>query len=135
MNRRDLLASAGVAAAGRRRAEQSDGPCRLSRLKHKPVRIKNIENFTIQMPATPTEVEAGVMNRLECHAGGDGIRRAWLFFWRRGRRRNDGRAHRSSYGWDGAPPDGVATRSERRQVSADARRADRRRSFSPWSSI
>jgi len=30
----------------------------------KPVRIKTIENFTILIPATPTEVQAGVMSRV-----------------------------------------------------------------------
>src|SRR5579862_2961245 len=30
----------------------------------KPVRIKTIENFTIQIPATPAELQAGVMRRM-----------------------------------------------------------------------
>jgi len=29
----------------------------------KPIRIKNVETFNIEIPATPTEVESGVMNR------------------------------------------------------------------------
>jgi len=29
----------------------------------KPVRIRNVETFNIEIPATPTEVEAGVTNR------------------------------------------------------------------------
>ena len=30
----------------------------------KPVRIRTVENFTIQIPAAPTEMEAGFVNRL-----------------------------------------------------------------------
>src|SRR5262249_3374456 len=52
MTRRDLLSCAGVLA-----------PIKALGAEVKPVRIKNVETFNIEIPATPTEVEAGVNNR------------------------------------------------------------------------
>ena len=62
MNRRQLLASTGLAAA----AGWSDllAPVKAVAAEVKAVRIKNIENFTIELPAKPTEIEAGVMSRM-----------------------------------------------------------------------
>jgi L-alanine-DL-glutamate epimerase-like enolase superfamily enzyme len=61
MNRRQLLASTGLAAA----AGWSDflAPVKALAAEVKAVRIKNIENFTIELPAKPTEIEAGVISR------------------------------------------------------------------------
>lgn len=58
MNRRDLLTSAGASAA-----LSSLAPVKALAAEVKPVRIKTIETFNIQMPASHTEIEAGVMNR------------------------------------------------------------------------
>jgi D-galactarolactone cycloisomerase len=60
MKRRDLLVS-GAAAAGTIPSLLS--PVRALAAEVKPVRIRTIETFNIQMPATPAEIEAGVMNR------------------------------------------------------------------------
>jgi L-alanine-DL-glutamate epimerase-like enolase superfamily enzyme len=62
MNRRQLLASTGLAAA----VGWSDllAPVKAVAAEVKPVRIKNVETFTIQLPATPAEIEAGVMSRI-----------------------------------------------------------------------
>jgi L-alanine-DL-glutamate epimerase-like enolase superfamily enzyme len=62
MNRRQLLASTGLAAA----VGWSDllAPVKAVAADVKPVRIKNVEAFTIQLPATPAEIEAGVMSRV-----------------------------------------------------------------------
>ncbi len=62
MNRRQLLASTGMAVA----AGWSDllAPVKAVAADVKPVRIKDVESFTIQLPATSTEVEAGVMSRM-----------------------------------------------------------------------
>lgn len=63
MNRRELLASFSVAAAGAG-LSQVLAPVQAVAAEAKPVRINAIETFNIELPATPTEVEAGVMNRL-----------------------------------------------------------------------
>jgi D-galactarolactone cycloisomerase len=67
MNRRELLSSAGMAAgvaAGAGLAlNQVLAPVKVLAADAKPIRIKAIENFTIAMPATQTEIDAGVMNR------------------------------------------------------------------------
>ena len=63
MNRRELLASAGAAAAGIGLG-QVLAPVKALAAEAKPIRINGIETFNIELPATPTEVEAGVMNRL-----------------------------------------------------------------------
>ena len=67
MNRRELLASAGVAAgavAGAGLAlNQVLAPVKALAADAKPIRIKAIETFNIEMPATQTEIDAGVMNR------------------------------------------------------------------------
>jgi len=60
MNRRDLLTTAGAAAG----VGALLTPVKSLAADVKPVRIKTLENFNIQLPATPTEVEAGVMSRL-----------------------------------------------------------------------
>ena len=62
MNRRQLLASTGLAAA----VGWSDllAPVKAVAAEVNPVRIKNIEAFTIELPAKPVEVEAGVMSRM-----------------------------------------------------------------------
>lgn len=62
MNRREVLGTAGIAAG----AAALDGllaPVRAIAADVKPIRIKNVETFNIEIPATPTEVEAGVTNR------------------------------------------------------------------------
>jgi L-alanine-DL-glutamate epimerase-like enolase superfamily enzyme len=61
MNRRELLtgaslgASAGVAGVL--------APIKALGAEVRPIRIKHVETFNIEIPATPTEVEAGVTNR------------------------------------------------------------------------
>ena len=60
MNRRDLLVS-GAAAAGA--VQTLLTPVRAIAADVKSVRIRTIETFNIQIPASQTEVEAGVMNR------------------------------------------------------------------------
>src|SRR4051812_3424676 len=59
MNRRQLLLSAGALAGERLLA-----PVKALAAEVKAVRIKDVETFNIEIPATPTEVEAGVANRL-----------------------------------------------------------------------
>ena len=62
MNRRELLTSAGVlAGAG---LNQWLAPVKAIAAEAKPIRIQNIETFNIEIPATATEVEAGVMSRM-----------------------------------------------------------------------
>ena len=67
MNRRELLSSAGVAAGVATGAglalNQVLAPIKVLAADAKPIRIKAIENFNIAMPATQTEIDAGVMNR------------------------------------------------------------------------
>ena len=60
MNRRDLLASAGAAAGA---VSTLLTPVQALAADVKRIRIQTIETFGIEIPATPTEVEAGVMNR------------------------------------------------------------------------
>jgi L-alanine-DL-glutamate epimerase-like enolase superfamily enzyme len=62
MNRRELLTSAGVTAGVVWNSLLA--PVKAIAADVKPVRIKAIENFTIQIPATPAEVQAGVMSRI-----------------------------------------------------------------------
>ncbi len=64
MNRRELLTSAGVAAGASVAWNSLLAPIKAIAADVRPVRIKTIENFTIQIPATPTEVQAGVMSRV-----------------------------------------------------------------------
>src|SRR5437588_12104792 len=54
MNRRELLSVAVASLLAPMKAVAADV---------KPVRIKNVETFNIEIPATAAEVEAGVMNR------------------------------------------------------------------------
>lgn len=61
MNRRDLLVSGGAAATGAMQTLLA--PVQAVAADVKPIRIRTIETFNIEIPATPTEVEAGVMNR------------------------------------------------------------------------
>src|SRR5947209_3032752 len=63
MNRRELLSSAGVAATAGTALSGLLAPVKAIAADVKPVRIKNIETFAIEIPASPAEVEAGVMNR------------------------------------------------------------------------
>ena len=56
MNRRELLTAAGAAAVL--------APVKVLAADAKAIRIKAIETFNIQMPATQTEIDAGVMNRV-----------------------------------------------------------------------
>jgi L-alanine-DL-glutamate epimerase-like enolase superfamily enzyme len=62
MNRRELLTSAGVAA--RVAWNSLLTPIKSMAADVKSVRIKIIENFTIQIPTTPAEIQAGVMSRM-----------------------------------------------------------------------
>src|SRR5215471_11019452 len=63
MNRRELLTSAIAAGAGIG-LNQVLAPVNALAAEAKPIRIKAIETFNLELPATPTEVEAGVMNRI-----------------------------------------------------------------------
>lgn len=62
MNRREALGAAGI-AAGAAVLERLLAPVKAIAADVKPVRIRNVETFNIEIPATPTEVEAGVTNR------------------------------------------------------------------------
>src|SRR5438309_10567933 len=64
MNRRELLTSASVVAGAGVALDPLLAPVKVLAAEAKPIRMKEIEAFTIEMPATPTEVEAGVMNRV-----------------------------------------------------------------------
>lgn len=64
MKRRDLLTTAGVAACAGATWDALLAPIKAIAADVKPVRIKTIETFTIQIPASTTEVEAGVMSRI-----------------------------------------------------------------------
>src|ERR1051325_11751735 len=60
MNRREIITTAAIGAC-------SGGllaPVQAIAADVKAIRIKNVESFNIEIPATPTEVEAGVMNRI-----------------------------------------------------------------------
>ena len=59
MNRREILTSTAMLAAGSALA-----PVKTLAAAVQPIRIKNIETFNIEIPATPAEVEAGVTNRI-----------------------------------------------------------------------
>jgi L-alanine-DL-glutamate epimerase-like enolase superfamily enzyme len=62
MNRRELLASAGIATGVAWNSLLA--PVKALAAEAKPVRIKTIENFMIQIPVAPTEMQAGVMSRM-----------------------------------------------------------------------
>src|SRR4051794_1460067 len=62
-NRREMLTSAALAGAGAA-VGNFLRPLKALAADVKPPRIKNIENFQIQLPATETEIEAGVTYRL-----------------------------------------------------------------------
>jgi hypothetical protein len=64
MNRRALLASTGIVAGAGVAVNQLLAPVKAVAAEIKPIRIKNIETFNIVIPATATEIEAGVMNRI-----------------------------------------------------------------------
>jgi L-alanine-DL-glutamate epimerase-like enolase superfamily enzyme len=64
MNRRELFTSAAVAAGGAVTWSGLLAPVKAIAAEVKPVRIKTIETFAIQIPATPTEIQAGVMSRV-----------------------------------------------------------------------
>ena len=61
MNRRELLTRAGLGASAGLASVLA--PIKALGAEVKPIRIKNVETFNIEIPATPTEVEAGVTNR------------------------------------------------------------------------
>src|ERR1035438_10390476 len=64
MTRRQILTSARVAAYGGVAWNGLLAPLKAIAADVKPVRIKAIETFAIQIPATTTEVQAGVMSRI-----------------------------------------------------------------------
>jgi L-alanine-DL-glutamate epimerase-like enolase superfamily enzyme len=64
MNRRELLTSAAAAAGTAVAWKSLLAPVNAIAADVKPIRIKTIENFTIQIPATPSEMQAGVMSRI-----------------------------------------------------------------------
>src|SRR6516164_11464991 len=61
MTRRDLLHCAGLGASAGLSSVLA--PIKALGAEVKPIRIRNVETFNIEIPATPTEVESGVMNR------------------------------------------------------------------------
>ncbi len=63
MNRRQMISSTGVAAGTGAMMNHLLAPVRALAADVKTIRIKNIETFNIALPATPTEIEAGVMSR------------------------------------------------------------------------
>ena len=61
MNRRELLSLASVGSVAWKTLL---APVKAIAADVKPVRIRTVENFTIQIPAAATQVEAGFVNRL-----------------------------------------------------------------------
>jgi len=76
MKRRELLASAGLAAGSSAAWNGLLAPVRAIAADAKLIRIRRIETFTIVIPATDTEVQAGVMNRFGYVLGADSFRGA-----------------------------------------------------------
>src|ERR1700728_4816147 len=64
VNRRELLASGGAAAGALATWSSLLGGVKALAAEVKTVRIKEIENFPIVIPASPAEVQAGVLSRL-----------------------------------------------------------------------
>jgi L-alanine-DL-glutamate epimerase-like enolase superfamily enzyme len=64
VNRRELLASSGAAAGALATWSSLLGGVKAIAAEVKTVRIKEIENFPIVIPAAPAEVQAGVLSRL-----------------------------------------------------------------------
>ena len=64
MNRRELFLSTGIVAGTSVAANQLLAPVKALAAQVKPIRIKDIETFNIEIPASATEIEAGVMNRI-----------------------------------------------------------------------
>jgi L-alanine-DL-glutamate epimerase-like enolase superfamily enzyme len=64
VNRRELLASGGAAAGALATWSSLLGGVKAIAAEVKTVRIKEIENFPIVIPASPAEVQAGVLSRL-----------------------------------------------------------------------
>jgi L-alanine-DL-glutamate epimerase-like enolase superfamily enzyme len=64
VNRRELLASSGAAAGTLATWSSLLGGVKALAAEVKTVRIKEIENFPIVIPASPAEVQAGVLSRL-----------------------------------------------------------------------
>ena len=62
MNRRELLSAAGMAAAAA--LDRLLAPVKAVAADAKPIRIKNVETFNIEIPATPAEIEAGTRSVL-----------------------------------------------------------------------
>jgi D-galactarolactone cycloisomerase len=63
MKRRELLTSAGAAGAALG-LSQALAPVKAVAAEARPIHISAIEAFSLELPATPAEVEAGVMNRI-----------------------------------------------------------------------
>ena len=65
MNRRGFLGSSSLAAGFAGLAWKSLlAPVEAHAADLKPIRIKDVETFRIEIPASATEVQAGVMNRI-----------------------------------------------------------------------
>ena len=64
MNRRELLASTSMAAGAGVALSSLLAPVQTVAAEAKPIRIKAVETFNIALPASPTEVEAGVIGRI-----------------------------------------------------------------------
>ena len=64
MNRRELFLSTGIVAGTSVAANQLLAPVKALAAQVKPIRIKDIETFNIEIPASATEIEAGVMSRI-----------------------------------------------------------------------
>src|SRR5947207_14435627 len=64
MNRRQVVLSIGILADTSRVVDQLLATIKVLAADVKPIRIKDVETFNIEIPATATEVEAGVMNRM-----------------------------------------------------------------------
>ncbi len=64
MNRRELFLSTGIVAGANVAANQLLAPVKALAAQVKPIRIKDIETFNIEIPASATEIEAGVMSRI-----------------------------------------------------------------------
>jgi len=64
MNRRELFLSTGIVAGASVAANQLLAPVKALAAQVKPIRIKDIETFNIEIPASATEIEAGVMSRI-----------------------------------------------------------------------
>ena len=64
MNRRELLTSTAMLIPGSATLTRLLAPVKALAAAVQPIRIKDVEAFNIEIPATATEVEAGVTNRM-----------------------------------------------------------------------